>query len=74
LAVAQSDKRRGVASFLLDNFEGICLDKGINWLRADTHKDNLPMQGLLNKHGFKRVGVIYLENGAQRIAFEKRVA
>lgn len=40
-----------------------------NEVRADTHKDNKPMQHVLAKHGFIRCGIIYLENGDPRIAY-----
>ena len=39
-------------------------------LRADTHADNLIMQHLLLKHGFKRCGIIYVANGTARIAYQ----
>ena len=38
-------------------------------VRADTHRDNRPMQHVLEKNGFKRCGIIYLENGDPRIAY-----
>ena len=41
------------------------------FLRIDTHADNAPMHHLLQKHGFTRCGVIYLANGAPRIAYER---
>lgn len=40
-------------------------------LRADTHSDNIPMQKLLEKEGFVRCGVIHLEDGSPRIAYQK---
>ena len=40
-------------------------------LRIDTHEDNIPMQRCLAKHGFQRCGIIYLENGDPRIAYQK---
>ncbi len=40
-------------------------------LRIDTHRDNLPMQRSLERAGFKRCGIIYLENGDERIAYQK---
>ena len=40
-------------------------------LRIDTHQDNAVMQHLLLKLGFSKRGIIYLENGEERIAFEK---
>ena len=40
-------------------------------LRIDTHEDNSVMQHVLEKNGFKKCGIIYLENGDPRIAYEK---
>lgn len=40
-------------------------------LRADTHKDNLTMQNLLEGCGFMRCGIIHLQNGDERIAYHK---
>ena len=51
-----------------------CFDFGMsknNHLRIDTHKDNIPMQRALLKYGFQKCGIIYLESGDERIAFEK---
>jgi hypothetical protein len=39
-------------------------------LRIDTHKDNLPMQRALAKFGFSYAGIIYIESGAERLAYE----
>lgn len=40
-------------------------------LRIDTHEDNLPMQRCLARNGFSRCGIIYLEDGDPRIAYQK---
>ena len=40
------------------------------YLRIDTHEDNKPMQGALKKFGFRECGIIHLERGAERIAFD----
>lgn len=40
-------------------------------VRIDTHHDNKVMQHVLAKHGFTRTGIIYLEDGDPRIAYEK---
>lgn len=40
-------------------------------VRIDTHHDNKVMQHVLEKHGFTSRGIIYLEDGDPRIAFEK---
>lgn len=40
-------------------------------LRIDTHRDNIPMQNVLKRGGFEYCGIIHLESGAERLAFEK---
>lgn len=40
-------------------------------LRIDTHRDNIPMRKSLLKNGFSYCGIIYLESGDERLAFEK---
>ncbi|MDD3193775.1 MAG: GNAT family N-acetyltransferase [Oscillospiraceae bacterium] len=57
---------QGVATFCL----GWCFAQCGN-IRIDTHRDNIPMQKALAKNGYRPCGVIYLENGDERIAFQK---
>ncbi len=64
--MASAGGKKGAASFCLD----WCLAQCGN-LRIDTHQNNLPMQNLLKKNGFARCGIIHLENGEERIAFQK---
>lgn len=40
-------------------------------VRIDTHHDNRVMQHVLEKHSFQRTGIIYLEDGDPRIAYER---
>lgn len=40
------------------------------YIRADTHHDNKTMQHVLEKHGFIRRGIIHVEDGSPRIAYE----
>jgi len=40
-------------------------------LRIDTHRDNKPMQRSLEKNGFQYCGIIYLQNGDERLAYQK---
>ncbi len=39
-------------------------------IRIDTHKDNLPMQAALKRLGFKKCGIIYIDTGAERTAYQ----
>lgn len=43
----------------------------IHHLRIDTHEDNTVMQRALQKHGFRRCGIIYIADGSPRIAYDK---
>lgn len=43
----------------------------IDHLRADTHESNSTVQRALEKSGFVRQGIIYVEDGTPRIAYEK---
>ena len=40
-------------------------------IKIDTHKDNIPMQKCLTRNGFEYCGIIYLENGDERIAYQR---
>ena len=42
----------------------------INHIRIDTHEDNKIMQRAVAKYGFQRSGIIHLENGSPRIAYD----
>ena len=43
-------------------------------LRIDTHRDNHIMQHLIKKHGFTYCGIIWLEDGTERLAYERLTA
>lgn len=67
--IAVAKQGRGVAAFCFDY--AFCRCKN---LKIDTHRENLPMQRALEKHGFVRCGIIYLENGDERLAYQKSEA
>lgn len=60
-----ASRRSGVFSQALEFCRGKCPH-----IRMDTHRDNRPMQHLAEKHGFSRRGIIYVEDGTPRIAYE----
>ena len=65
--LASNRSKKGIASFCLN----WCYNK-INNIREDTHKDNIPMQKLLEKEGYTQCGIITLKrSGDKRIAFQK---
>jgi len=44
--------------------------KTYNHLRVDTHRDNTPMQKVVLENGFTYQGIIYIEDGTPRLAYE----
>lgn len=64
--IASAGKVKGAGSFCLQWAFAQCGN-----LRIDTHEDNKVMQHTLAKNGFQYCGVIHLENGDPRIAFQK---
>ena len=40
-------------------------------LRIDTHRDNHIMQHNIQKHGFTYCGIIFLDSGDERLAFQR---
>lgn len=64
--IAVAVNKMGVASYCLNWCFADCGN-----LRIDTHRDNIPMQGLLKKMGFSYCGIIYLKDGSERLAFQK---
>lgn len=64
IAVAQQGK--GIASICLN----WCFQNCEN-LRGDTHEKNKSMQRLFDKNGFRKCGIICVEDGTERIAYQK---
>lgn len=65
---------RLVSSGLIKGGASFCLEwayKQCGNLRVDTHYKNIPMLRLLQKSGFTRCGIITIEDGTERIAFQK---
>ena len=64
--IAVARQGRGVAGFCFSE----CFNRFPN-LKIDTHRDNLPMQRALLRAGFEYCGIIHLENGEERLAYQK---
>lgn len=73
IAVDNNLKGNGIGGEIIKITEKLCLEKNIKSIKIDTHKDNKSMQRLLQKNNFKYCGVIYLNDGDERIAFEKQL-
>lgn len=64
--IAGSPDAHGIFAAAIDY--AFSVDRNI---RIDTHRDNLPMQHCLAKHGFTYCGIIYLDSGAERLAYQR---
>ena len=59
----------GTVGGVLNRCVEFCRSK-CSHLRIDTHADNHVMQKLVTSAGFTRCGIIYVEDGSPRIAYE----
>lgn len=63
--VASDGTQKGIVSQCMNYCKAQC-----GHLRIDTHENNHVMQHVLEKNGFKKCGIIHLDNGSPRIAYE----
>lgn len=63
--IASDGEAKGIFKAVID----YCKNH-IKNLRLVTHEDNKIMYHLLDKYGFKQTGVIYIEDGSPRVAFQ----
>lgn len=73
MAIAKKNRRSGVSKFIFKTFETFLKKNNIKSMRIDTHVDNTGMQNLLLKLNYNYCGIIYLENGDLRLAYEKLI-
>lgn len=71
VAVSPSFAGKGLAKMFFDELQKQAIQKNVSSLRCDTHRQNTRMQKTLEKNGFEYCGIIYLENGDERFAYEK---
>lgn len=64
--IASDGRTKGVFDAMLAFCEEQIAD-----IRADTHRDNIPMLHLLSSRGFIKCGLITTDDGTERIAFQK---
>ena len=63
--VASDGRKNGIVSQIIS-----FIKREVDILRIDTHEDNKTMQKAIERLGFKRLGIIYLDDGSQRILYE----
>jgi RimJ/RimL family protein N-acetyltransferase len=72
MAIGEAYRGRGLTGQVFRLAGEIALQKGVEILRIDTHRDNLRMRHVLEKHGFVFCGTV-VQNGGERLAFDKKV-
>jgi len=75
LDVLTKNRRRGVASRLLDDLERIFRERGVQTSHLEARADNLAAQELYRKHGYTDVGVLknYYGRGIHGIQLKKNL-
>ena len=71
VAISVVSRGSGLSGKIIAYAEEFAKGLGRKSLRIDTHRGNVVMRRMLEKNGFVFCGVIYLENGDERVAYER---
>ncbi|MDX6747236.1 GNAT family N-acetyltransferase [Polaribacter sp. PL03] len=74
MAIKKEFRKFGLATFMFHEFHLQLLENKVQSLKIDTHEENIGMQSLLKKLGYKYCGIIYTNYNAKRLAFEKVIS
>lgn len=70
MAVRADLKGKNIASLIMNMAKKLSEENGFKSIRVDTHRENKSMQRVLEKQDFRFCGIIYLLDGAERLAYE----
>lgn len=68
--VRNTCKGQGIASMLISFAKEKALAEGLRNIRIDTHEMNHSMRRLIEKSGFAYCGIIHVEDGSPRYAYQ----
>ena len=71
VAISVKSRGMGISTAIIDYCTDAARKANKASLRIDTHRGNIVMRKMLEKHGFIHCGTIYLESGDERVAYEK---
>jgi GNAT superfamily N-acetyltransferase len=71
VAISVVNRGSGISTRLLEYAADTARANGFKSLRIDTHRGNVVMRRMLEKHGFVHCGTIHLQNGDPRVAYER---
>lgn len=70
VAVSGKAKGKGAAGLFFEELKRQAKERGVKLIRGDTHRDNAPMQRVMAKNGLAYRGIIRVEDGTERLAYE----
>jgi predicted GNAT family N-acyltransferase len=73
VAIAVTSRGSGASGRIIEYAAHRARELRREYLRIDTHEGNVVMRRMLEKHGFEYCGVIFLESGDARVAYEKKI-
>ena len=71
VAISVACRGSGISTAIINHAADTARRLGRVSLRIDTHRGNVVMRRMLEKHGFVHCGTIYLQNGDERVAYER---
>ena len=76
IAVHEDHLREHIGKKLFDHAVSLCKQRNIEYLRIDTHLQNLIMQKFIEKQGFHQSGIIWIKREKiepERYVYEKKI-
>lgn len=73
IAIDTTVKGKGLAASFFKFAELQAKEKGVNYMRIDTHELNQSMRKCIEKNGFKECGIVYVMDHAPRIGYEREI-
>lgn len=71
IAIANEFKGLNIGEMMIDKTVQLAQKNLVGSIKVDTHKDNIVMQKFLLKNKFEYCGIIYLEDGNERLAYQR---
>ena len=71
VAISVANRGSGISTAIIAFAADFARALGLASLRIDTHEGNVVMRRMLEKHGFRLCGTIYLLSKDARVAYEK---
>ena len=70
VAISVANRGSGISTAIIRYAADTARAGGFRSLRIDTHRGNVVMRRMLEKHGFTQCGTIFLQNGDPRVGYE----